>query len=153
METFSRLETQTTSDAQQWGSEKNQRVKDKEDMQQTSTTLKTEIRTLQKTCGGLSEPCQVQCKGVATGADGVLDDYLRTDSPSRFEAELRSLQHANANLEEALEHVRQEYTQLFECIENLGGIGKNMKMVLWNRGADGDLSRSLDGGERVIDGR
>lgn len=91
VEMSSRLQTQATSDVQQWGSEKKRWVKDRVDMQQTSTGLKSEVRVLRETCRGLSEPGQVQCKGVATEAEGVFNDYVRTDSLNGVEAKLRIL--------------------------------------------------------------
>lgn len=142
VEMSSRLQIQATADTQQRTFEKNQWVKERGDMQQTIITLRSEVRSLRKIYSGLSAP--LHHRSGTSSKDTFRDDFT-VSSPVALQAELRDMQQTNSNLEDALEKVRQEHTQLVLHVERLGGISRNMQTHLRDAGADGLNSQGPNG--------
>lgn len=141
VEMSSRLQIQATADAQQRKSEKDQWSCEKGSMQQTITTLRSEVRSLRRTYSGRSPPTRERPRATAKERyDEILD--ITTSSPSRLEDELRKLQTTNSDLEVALDHVREEHAKLVHHIEKLGDVGMNIQRHLLDAGAEVEVSRS-----------
>jgi len=73
VEMSSRLQIQATADAQQRNSEKDQWVRDTGVIQQTITTLRSEVRLLRKTYSGLAPPIRDGFGTLNETGDGALD--------------------------------------------------------------------------------
>ena len=120
-----KLQTQAVTDGQQRDHERHQWTREKAGMQQTITSLRSEVRMLRRSHGGF--PPASTARGQAKGSE--LEDSGDL-SPAGLEEEMRHLQHVNSSLEDSLEHVRKEHAQLIQHIEKLGGIGRNIQRHL-----------------------
>ncbi|KAK4694766.1 hypothetical protein P7C71_g2866, partial [Lecanoromycetidae sp. Uapishka_2] len=150
VEMSSRLQIQATAGAKHQRLQMDEWSIEKGTMQQTITSLRSEVRMLRRAYNGFSPPTQ---DSFVTSADEMFDGELddAQSSPIRLAAEVRSLRHANAALKDALEHVREEHTQLMEQIEKLGDVGKKMQTHLMRGNAHDVETEIPNGGDQMLE--
>lgn len=140
LELSTRLQSQAGFDGQQRKVDKEQWELEKHDMLQTITALRSEIRTLCNSSREASTPKRT-LSGVGTAA---------STSPMDLETEVAILRHANSTLEDTLTKVRQEHAQLYEHVERLGGLSRNIQRHLQAASTGESISGTPDEERREI---
>lgn len=126
LEFSTRLQNQAMSDSQQRKLDYEKWEHERQAMLQTITNLRAEVRTQRKSYGNVPQMQLQRAEGITTGPNATHGSSTSND----LEAEVQILREANTVMQNTLNKVRQEHSQLSDYIEKLEGIGRNVQRHL-----------------------
>ena len=125
-----KLQTKGVCDARQQRSERIEWLRDKHNMQELITTLRSEIEKLRGIIGNMySEGGPKRAKEQ----DKTEEFATTTTQPhgrADLEAEITALKIANGNMKDTLTGLRKEHVRYGECVGKLSNVGKDMEAYL-----------------------
>ena len=125
-----KLQTKGVADAQQQRTERLDWGRDKSNMQELITNLRSELEKVRGSSTGVRDMATSRraTEGHQTQKMGIR--VPRSEQRADLEAEILDLKAANVKLKNAMIELRREHARYTEHIEKLGNVGKSMEMHL-----------------------